>query len=75
MHTQVECGFIDEVTPLLTNMGKFAPQKSAIPIVLIVQSIAVEYAEEYIIIEAIISRARLGVRYVVSLLGCWRWYS
>ena len=73
MHTQVECGFVDEVTPSLTNMGELAPQESAIPIVLIIQSIAVEYAEKYIVVEPMDSM----VRYVVSesSLGCWRWQS
>ena len=69
MHTQVECEFIDEMTPFLTNMGKPAPQKSTIPMALIIQSIAVEYAEEYIIVEPMDSTER----YVVSLLGCWQW--
>ena len=73
MHTQVECGFVDEVTPSLTNMGELAPQESAIPIMLIIQSIAVEYAEKYIVVEPMDSM----VRYVVSesSLGCWRWQS
>ena len=51
MHTQVECAFVDEVTPSLTNMGELAPQQLEIPMILILQSIAVEYAEEYIIVE------------------------
>ena len=56
MHTQVECVFVDEVTPSLTNMGEPAPHKSVIPAVLFVQSIAVEYAEEYIVVEPMDSR-------------------
>ena len=56
MHTQVECVFVDEVTPSLTNMGEPAPPKSVIPAVLFVQSIAVEYAEEYIVVEPMDSR-------------------
>ena len=64
---------MDEVTPSLTNMGELAPQESAIPIMLIIQSIAIEYAEEYIVVEPMDSM----VRYVVSesSLGCWRWQS
>jgi hypothetical protein len=45
MHTQVECAFVDEVTPSLANMRELAPQKSDIPKELIVQSIVVEYTE------------------------------
>ena len=71
MDTQVECGFVDEVTPTSTNMGELAPQESAIPMTLIIQSIAIEYAEEYIVLEPMDSI----VGYVVSesSLGCWRW--
>ena len=69
MHTQVECAFVDEVTPSLTNRRELAPPKSVIPAILLIQSVAVEYAEEYIIVETINSR----VRYVVSLLVCLRW--
>ena len=64
MHTQVECTFVDEATPSLTNMRELAPQKSGIPMMLIVQSIVVEYVEEYIIIEPMDSR----ILYVVSSL-------
>ena len=60
---------MDEVTPSLTNMGKLAPQRFAIPIASIIQSIAVKYAKEYIVVEPIDST----VRYLISLLGCWRW--
>jgi hypothetical protein len=67
-HTQVECTFEDEVTPSLTNLREFAPQILEIPIPLPIQSIAVEYAEEYIIVEPMDSR----VLYIVSSLGCWR---
>ena len=38
---------------------------------LIIQSIAVEYAEEYIIVEPMDSTSM--ARYVVSSLGCWLW--
>ena len=68
MHTQVECAFVDEVTPSLTNMRELAPPKSDIPTILLIQSIAVEYAQEYIIVEPMDSR----VLYIVSSLGCWR---
>jgi hypothetical protein len=68
MHTQVECAFVDEVTPSLTNMRELAPPKSDIPTILIIQSIAVEYAEEYIIVEPMDSRYGTS-----SSLGCWRW--
>ena len=71
MHTQVECAFVDEVTPSLTNMRELAPPKSDIPTILLIQSIAVEYAEEYIIVEPMDSR----VLCIVSSLGCWRWQS
>jgi hypothetical protein len=71
MHTQVECTFVDEVTPSLTNMREIAPPKSDIPMIAIVQSIAVEYAKEYIIVEAMDS----SIRYIVSSLGRWRWQS
>jgi len=51
MHTQVECRFIYEVTPSLTNVKELAPPKSDIPNFLVIQPIIVEYAEEDIIIE------------------------
>ena len=73
MHIQMECGFVDEVTPSLTNMGELTPQESAIPIRLIVQLIATEYAEEYIVVEPVPMDSM--IRYVVSRLGCWRWQS
>ena len=66
MHTQVGCAFVDEVTPSLTNMGELAPQKLEIPIILVIQSVVVEYAEEYIIIEPMDSR----VLYTVYSLRC-----
>jgi hypothetical protein len=62
MHTQVGCAFVDEVTPSLTNMGELEPPKSAIPIILIIQSIVVEYVEEYIIVEPMDSRILVGWR-------------
>ena len=75
MHTQMECGFVDEVAPSLTDMGELAPQESAIPMRLIIQSIASEYAEEYIVVEPVPMDSM--IRYVVSesSLGCWRWQS
>ena len=71
MHTQVERAFIDEVTPFSTNMRELAPQKLEIPKMLIVQSIAVEDAKGYIIVEPMDG----GVLYIVSSFGCWRWRS
>ena len=56
MHTQVECGFIYEVPPSLTNMRKLAPPKSGIPAILLIQPIVVEYAEENIFVEPMDSR-------------------
>ena len=69
MYTQVECAFVDKMAPSWTNMGELAPQMSVIPIIPCIQSVEVEYVEEYIIVEQINSR----VRYVVSSLGCWLW--
>ena len=60
----MECACIDKVTPSLTNVGERAPPKSVIPTILVVQSIAIEYAEEYVIVNRMDSR----VRYVVSSL-------
>ena len=71
MNTQLGCGFVDEVTPSLTNMGELAPQESAIPMTLIIQSIASEYAKEYIVVELMDSMVRC-VR-SESSLGCWWW--
>ena len=56
MHTQVECEFVYEVTPSLTDMKELAPPKSDIPSILLVQSIVVEYVKEYIIVEPMDSR-------------------
>ena len=56
MYIQVECAIKDEVTPSLTNMGELAPQQSEIPLILIILSIAVEYAKEYIIVEPMDAR-------------------
>ena len=74
---QMECRFVDEVTPSLTNMGELAPQKSEVPKLLIIQSIEVEYGEEYIIVEPMDSRIHYCLRlyiklYIVSSQGCWR---
>lgn len=66
MHAQVECGFIYEVMPSLTNMRELAPPKSVIPTVLLIQSIDVKYLKECIIVEQIDNR----VWYIVSSLGC-----
>ena len=66
MHAQMECAFINKVTPSLTNMGELAPPKPVIPAVLLVQSIAVEYAKEYIKIQPMDS----SILYIVFLLGC-----
>jgi hypothetical protein len=60
----VECAIVDEVTPSLTNVRELAPSKSDIPIILFIQSIAVEYAEEYIVVEPMDGR--------VSSFGSWR---
>jgi hypothetical protein len=68
MHTQVECGFIYEATPSLTYLRELAPPKSDVPIIPLIQSIAVEYVEEYIIIEQMDS----SNCYVISSLECWR---
>jgi hypothetical protein len=56
MHAQVECGCVYEVTPFLTNMRGLAPPKSDVPMILLVQSIVVEYLEEDIIVEPMDSR-------------------
>ncbi len=40
-----------EVTPSSTNVRELAPPKSDIPSILLIQSITVEYTEEYIIVE------------------------
>jgi hypothetical protein len=63
----VECEFVNEVTPSLTNMRELAPPL-VIPIKPAIQSVAVEYVEEYVIVEKMDRR----VWYVVSSLGCWR---
>jgi hypothetical protein len=65
LHTQVDCGLIDEVTPSLTNMRELAPSESVIPSIRIIQSIKVEYIEEYIIVEQMDGCA-------ISSLGCCR---
>ena len=59
MQTQVGCVFVDKVTPSLTDLRELAPPpKSVIPAVLLIQSIVVEYAKEYIIrvVESLDSR-------------------
>ena len=73
MHTQVECAFIDKVTPSFTNLREITPPMSVIPTVFLIQSVAVEYAEEYIVFEPMDSR----VRHIESssALGSWWWQS
>ena len=66
MHTQVKCVFVYDATPSLTYLRELAPFKLDVPTNLVSQSVAVEYSEEYIIVEAMDSDA-LGV---VFLLGC-----
>ena len=60
MYTQVECAFVNKVTPSSTNMEELAPQKSVIPIQprgsVLIPSIVVEYTEEYMIVELMDSR-------------------
>jgi hypothetical protein len=70
----MECAFVDEVAPALTNVREFAPPRldmprtSVIPMILRIQSIAAEYAEEYITVEPMDRR----VLYIVSFRRCWR---
>lgn len=52
----------------MTDMGELAPQKLDIPTILLIQSIAVEYVEEDIIVEPMDRR----VYDVISSLGCWK---
>ena len=56
MHTQVECGFVYEETPSSTNVKELAPPKSVIPTIFFIQSIAIEYVEEYVVVEPMDSR-------------------
>lgn len=44
----------------MTNMRNLAPPKSDIPSIVVVQSIVVEYAEEYVIVKRIDSRKFQG---------------
>ena len=69
MHAQVECTFVDKVTPPLTDVRELAPPKSDIPTVVYIQSIAVEYAEEYVIVEPMDGR----ILYIVSSVRRLRW--
>ena len=69
MYIQVECAFVEKMTPSLTNVRDPAPPKFLIPAVLLIQSVAVEYAEEYIVVEPMDNRVRDGAH----LLRCWRW--
>ena len=50
-------------------MKELAPPELGIPPIVFIQSIAVEYAEEYVVVEPMNGRAR----YVVSSFGYWRW--
>ena len=50
-----------DVTPSSTNMRDLAPPKSDIPSILVIQSIVVEYAKEYVIVECIDNREFDGV--------------
>ena len=58
---------VDKVTPSLTNTRELAPPKSDIPIIVLIQSIAVEYAEEDIVVESMNSHICKGV------VRRWRW--
>ena len=69
MHTQVGYRGVHEVTPSPTNMRELAPLQLDIPGILVIQSIVVEYAQEYIILERIDSRIMHAVPWS---LGCWR---
>ena len=67
MHTQMGWAFVDKVTPSLTNMRELAPPQSDIPIIGLIHSIAVEYAEEYIVVEPMNSHICVGI------VRRWRW--
>ena len=67
MHTQVECPFVDKVTPSLTNMSELAPPKSVIPVALLIKSVTVEYAEEYVVVEP------MNRHVCVGAVKRWRW--
>ena len=67
MYTQMGCAFVDEVAPSLTNVRELAPPKSDIPAIVLIQSIAVEYVKEYIIVESMDSRILCNV----TSLDCW----
>ena len=67
----MECAFIDKMTPASTHVSELAPPKSDIPTIVLIQSIAVEYAEEYVIVEPMDSRFS-RIPDIVSSLGCWR---
>ena len=58
---------VDKVTPSLTNTRELAPPKSDIPIIVLIQSIAVEYADEDIVVEPMNSHVCIGV------IRRWRW--
>ena len=55
----------------MTYLRELAPFKSVVPTNFVKQSVAVEYSEEYIIVEAMDSRALD----LVSSFGCWGWSS
>lgn len=67
MHTQMECQGVYEVTPTVTNVRDLAPPME-IPSILLVQSIVVEYGEEYIKVDRIDSGVLHGVSWT---FGCW----
>ena len=62
MHTQAKCGCVYEATPFLTYLRELAPPKVVVPIIPLIQLIAVEYLEEYIFVEQM----------NVSSPKCWR---
>lgn len=71
MHIQVECRAIYEVTPSSTSMSELSPRKSVVPFnPVFIQSIEIEYDEEYVIVERIYICVKHGV---TRSLGCRRW--
>ena len=68
LDAQVECAFVEDMTPSLTDVKELKPKKSAIPTILFTQSIGVKYIKEYIIVEPVDSRTLC----IVSSLGCER---
>ena len=81
----MERAFVDKVPPSLTNVRELAPPESGIPTIVLIQSIAVKYAEKYIIVDPRGRRTYGGTRGmpgtcgmpgtrgmcgIVSLIGC-----